>query len=147
MFNSSEISFEDVHKSCKKSTPKQITNYQMSLKLHKILNEQSFDCSLEYVRVIDQIVCPRRQILFRIFKTNNYRIGMNTTANKLFYLNDLITLDSISYGYVHFKKIMKVQFLKYGKTWCKLAKCAKSLTMAENVIGNLNVWRTIEIKA
>ena len=116
MFNSNEISFEDVHKSCKKSTPKQIMNYQMSLKLHKILNEKSFECSLEYVRVVDQIVCPRRQILFRIFKTNNYRIGMNTTANKLFYLNDQITLDSISYDFVHFKKIMKVQFLKYGKT-------------------------------
>ena len=70
----------------------------------------------------------------------------NTTANKLFYLNDQITLDSISYDFVHFKKIMKVQFLKYGKTWCKLAKCAKSLTMAETVIGKLNVWRTIEIK-
>ena len=116
LFNCSDISFEDVHKSCKKSTPKQITNFQMVLKLHKLLNEPTFECSLEYVRILDQIVCPCRLTLFRIFKTNNYKIGLNTTANKLFCLNDLIMLDSISYDFIHYKRIMKVQFFKYGKT-------------------------------
>ena len=116
LFNSYEISFEDVHKSCKKSTPKQITNYQMALKLYKVLNEPTFECSMEYVRVVEQIICPQRQSLFRIFKNNNYRIGLNTTSNKFFYLNDLVMLDSLSYNFLHYKRVMKVQFLKYGKT-------------------------------
>ena len=85
-------------------------------KLYKVLNEPTFECSMEYVRVVEQIVCPQRQSLFRIFKNNNYRIGLNTTSNKFFYLNDLVMLDSLSYNFLHYKRVMKVQFLKYGKT-------------------------------
>ena len=43
--------------------------------------------------------------------------NMNTTANKLYYINKQIGLQALSLGFVHFKKLMKIQFLKYGKTW------------------------------
>ena len=39
LFKSGEISFENIHSICKKCTPKQITMYQISLKLHKLLND------------------------------------------------------------------------------------------------------------
>ena len=70
MYNKNEISFENVHKLCKKCAPKQITFYQMSLKLHKLLNEADIECSLEHVRVLDQIICMRRQLVFKIFKSS-----------------------------------------------------------------------------
>ena len=43
-------------------------------------------------------------------------IGMNTTANNFYYLTSKINLESPNFSFVHFKKIMKVLFLKYGKT-------------------------------
>ena len=36
MYNCAEISFERIHSLCKKCTPKQITSYQISLKLHDL---------------------------------------------------------------------------------------------------------------
>ena len=41
---------------------------------------------------------------------------MNTTANKLYHINKLIGLDKLNMTFVHFKKLMKVQFLKNGVT-------------------------------
>ena len=38
-----DVSFESLHKNCKKCTPKQITLYQSSLKLFKTLNENIDD--------------------------------------------------------------------------------------------------------
>ena len=116
MYGNNEISFENIHKLCKKCTPKQITMYQMSLKLHKLLNDVFIECSMEHVRILNQIVCTQRQLVFKMFKSNNYKIGLNSTANKLYPLNGLISLDSLPFGYVHFKKLMKIQFLKNGKT-------------------------------
>ena len=42
---------------------------------------------------------------------------MNTTANKFYHILKLIGLDLLNLKFVHFKKIAKIQFLKYGKTW------------------------------
>ena len=72
--------------------------------------------SFEQVTVMDQIICTRRQLKFQIFKSNNNKIGMNTTANKLFHVNNLIGLDMLNLEYVHFKKLAKIQFLKNGNT-------------------------------
>ena len=41
---------------------------------------------------------------------------MNTTANKLYHLNNLIGLDMLNLNFVHYKKLIKIQFLKNGKT-------------------------------
>ena len=41
---------------------------------------------------------------------------MNTTANKLYHVNNLIGLDMLNLKFVHFKKLAKLQFLKNGKT-------------------------------
>ena len=111
--NCSEISFENIHKLCKKSTPKQMTSYQASLNLHKILNED--DCTSEKVRILDRIVCTRRQLNFEIIKDNKGKIGMNSTVNKFYLINKEISLDALNLSFVHFKKLMKYQYLKYEK--------------------------------
>ena len=90
--------------------------YQISLKLHKLINEHDNVLSFEHVTVMDQIICTRRQLKFQVFKNNTSKIGMNTTANKLFHVNNLIGLDMLNLSYVHFKKMSKIQFLKNGST-------------------------------
>ena len=42
---------------------------------------------------------------------------MNTAANKFYHITKMIGLDKLNFGFVHYKKIMKMQFLKYGNTW------------------------------
>ena len=111
-----KISFENIHKTAMKCTPKQIMYYQIALKLHKLLNEHDNVLSFELVTVMDQIICTRRQLKFQIFKNCRSKIGMNTTANKLFHVNNLISLEMLNLKFVHYKKLVKIQFLKNGKT-------------------------------
>ena len=98
------------------ATKMQIMYYQMALNLFKTLNSQEHELSFETITVYDRIVCSRRQIKFQIHRNFNYKIGLNTTANKLNYLNNQIGLNLLNLTYVHFKKLMKLQFLKNGKT-------------------------------
>ena len=88
----------------------------MALKLHKLVNDHSNILSFEHVTEMDRIICTRGQIRFHIMRKFNTKIGMNTTANKLYHLNNLIGLDLLNLKFVHYEKLMKIQFLKYGKT-------------------------------
>ena len=111
-----DISFVKLHKTHAKCTPEQIMYYQMSLKLHKLLNEHENHLCFEHVTVMDQIVCTGRQVNFQILRKFSTKIGLNTTANKLYPLSNLINLDRFNMSYVHYKKLAKIQFLKNGKT-------------------------------
>ena len=42
--------------------------YQLDIKLFKTLNEQGYDLRFEQVTVLDQIVCTRRQLTFKIYR-------------------------------------------------------------------------------
>ena len=88
--------------------------FQASLSLHKILNEELL--SFESVTVLNQMTCTRRQTVFKIPRDNKNKIGMNTTAKKYYCKSGKISLLSLNYGFVHFKKAMKIQFLKYETT-------------------------------
>ena len=70
----------------------------------------------EHVRVLTNIICTSRQLTFEVTRSNVFKIGMNTRSNKFYHLNKLIRLDNLNLGFVHFKKLMKLQFLKFGKT-------------------------------
>ena len=94
----------------------EIENNQMALNLHKILSVNDTDLNFETISVMDQIVFTRRQITFKILRNNNSKIGLNTTANKLYHLNDKIGLHMLSLEFVHCKKLAKLQILKYCKT-------------------------------
>ena len=111
-----DISFDEVHRICKKCTPSQILLYNQSLQLHKTVNHQDFPGTFEDVTIVDQIICTGRQLKFRIYRNNHLKIGLNTSANKLHCLSNQISLDMLNLTYVHFKKLAKIQFLKFGKT-------------------------------
>ena len=112
MYNNHEISFERIHFNAKKCTPSQIMLYQSALHLHKFLNQEVL--SFESVTVLHNMTCTRRQTTFEILRNNNGKIGMNTTSNKFYCLSGKISLLVLNHEFVHFKKLMKVQFLKYG---------------------------------
>ena len=116
MTNSSEISFENIHKMCKKCTPSQIMSYQTSLQLHKTINEIFDYCSSEHAALLSNVICTKRQLKFEIIRSNRNKIGMNTLSNRFFNISKLISLESLNLTFVHFKKLMKIQFLKNGRT-------------------------------
>ena len=91
-------------------------NYQQAIQLYKTVNQVDFPHSFEHVTIIEQTECTSRQQKFKIFKNNNRKIGMNMTANKLHCISGEIGLNLLNLTFVHFKKIVKIQFLKYGKT-------------------------------
>ena len=97
--------------------------FQIALKLHKIIDEINKNCTFEHVTVSTNIICTSRQTSFKILRTNNGKIGMNSTSNKLYHLNKLIGHNTLSLTFVRCKKLMKIQFLKYGTTWNSLIPC------------------------
>ena len=116
MSNCAEISFERIHIMCRKYTPSQIMSYQSSISVHKTVNEMFELCTSEHTTLINNVVCTRRQLKFEIIRNNRSKIGMNSLSNKFFHISKQISLDSLNLGFVHFKKLMKIQFLKKGRT-------------------------------
>ena len=116
MHDGFDISFEKIHSTHKKCTPVQIMYYQLSLSLHKTLPNLEADLNFETITVLDQIICSGRQLNFQIHKQCNLKIGLNTTANKFYHLNNKISLSMLDLKFFQFKKAAKALFLKYGKT-------------------------------
>ena len=111
-----DLSFERLHIINKKCTPAQVMLYQLSLSLYKIYNFECRDLDFETITVIDQMILTSRQINFSILRYNKRKIGLNTTANKLYHISNLVGLERLNLSFIHFKKLSKLQFLKYGKT-------------------------------
>ena len=99
-----------------KSTPDQIMLYQMSLELHRNLNNFFMNPSTQLVGIVNQIVCTGRQNYFEFYRTNRTKIGLNAIENKFYHINKQIPLDTMNFTYVYYKKLVKILFLKYGKT-------------------------------
>ena len=89
--------------------------YQIAFNLHRVLN---FDLplTLEKIFLLDQMVCGRRQLRFEVLRNFHGKIGMNTMANKFYHVSNMIGLDLLNLGFVHYKKVAKIKFLKFGKT-------------------------------
>ena len=64
---------------------------------------------MEHVTVLTNIIYTRRQTSFEILRNNNGKIGTEHHTNKQ------IGLEALNLAFVNFKKLMKIQFLKYGK--------------------------------
>ena len=114
MNNNTSVSFEKIHELNKKCTPIQIMSYQAALSLYKTINFEVPD--FEAITVLNQMTVSSRQTSFIIFRNNSTRIGMNTTSNKFYQLTNKITLNSLGLTFAHYKKLMKIQFLKFGNT-------------------------------
>ena len=54
--------------------------------------------------------------MFELHRSNRTKIGMNSIENKLYHINKLIVMDQLVLSYPLYKKQMKIQFLKFGKT-------------------------------
>ena len=105
MSNNNEISFDKIHKICKKCTPLQIMSYQQSLHLHKSINAIFDYCSTEHATLLNNIVCTRRQLNFEIIRNNKTKIGMNTISNKFFHISKLVSLDLLNISHDTLKKL------------------------------------------
>ena len=111
-----DVSFINLHKINNKCTPNQIMLYQISLLLFETANENSSTPSRSFVRLMDQVVCSGRQVMFELHRANRTKIGMNSIENKLYHINKIIVMDKLNWSYPLFKKHMKLQFLKFGNT-------------------------------
>ena len=103
--------------------------------------------------MLDQLICTRRQVNFQIHKECNIKIGLNTTANKFYPLNNRIGLCMLNMSFVPFKRAAKVLFLKYGKTWIiyveilylklKIHYCTWKLPGGLKIMGNFPSLRAL----
>ena len=79
-----------------------------------MINDSSEQLNFDHIMVLDQLICTRRQLKFEIIRKFNNKIGMNIQANKFYYINSEISLDMLNMSFVHYKKLCKIQYLKYG---------------------------------
>ena len=100
------VSFEAIHRHFKFSTPSQIGLFKISIQLHKIFN--SHEQTADWLLFTNQIISSGRQQQFDILRLNNYKIGLNILANKLYYLKSQINLDLLNLSLPAFKKEMKI---------------------------------------
>ena len=89
LFNNVLISFEAIHKSCKKCTPNQIMFFQISLQVHKTVNDISQLCTTEHALLLNNVVCTSRQLMFGTLRSNRTKIGMNTLLNKFYQVSKM----------------------------------------------------------
>ena len=67
--------------------------FQTSLQLHQTLN---FEIpQYESLTILNQMTCTGRQINFEIVRDRNYKVFMNTIANKFYSLNEKIGLNNL----------------------------------------------------
>ena len=74
--------------------------YQMALNLHKTLNFNKIELSFETITVLYQIICTYRQLNFQILRNSNTKIGLYTTANKLYHLSNKVTLNMLNHDFL-----------------------------------------------
>ena len=75
--------------------------YQIALSFLKTVNYFNFPSNLEHATVIDQVICTSRKLRFQISRKNSSKIGMNETANKFYYITNLIGLEMLGLRFVY----------------------------------------------
>ncbi len=111
--NNVNISFLNLHKQAKKSTPEQLALYKISLLLYKTFN--SVVQGKDWQDFTDQIICTRRQLTFEIMRSYNYKIGLNILANRFHCINGKDQLDLLNLPYPSFKYKMRNVFLTFER--------------------------------
>ena len=75
------IFFIDLHKLNKRATPNQLLIYKHALLLFNVNNENQ--PSAKWLALNFNQILTSRQTDFQILKSNNYRVGLNITSNRL----------------------------------------------------------------
>ena len=110
-FTNRFISFEEIHKNCKQSTPVHVSKYKTALELYKLFN--STEPSKDWLDLTNQIITNNRQNYFQCIKAHNYKIGLSTRVNKFYSLNGQIDLNLLNLNYPAYKKKCKIIFKPY----------------------------------
>jgi hypothetical protein len=102
------ISFHDLHKLCSKPTPGNYSKFKLSLVLYKAFNSIVQDT--DWLNFNNQIILTGRQTKFIMFKSNNYKIGLNIITNRFHSISNKIELDHLNLPYPSYKYEMKKIF-------------------------------------
>ena len=108
-YDSSLMSFENIHKLNQRALPCNYMLYRQALTLYRIWNSQ--DYSLEWCAINFNQVLTSRQVNFAAINCSKLRIGQNAFANRLFVLNNRIPLAWFNSTRDTFKIKCKKEFL------------------------------------
>ena len=79
------LSFINLQKMCGRATLDELMNYKLTLCLFKLYNVE-FN-PVEFVRLDFNQILTGRQTNFITLKSNYYKVGINSSANRLYLLN------------------------------------------------------------
>ena len=108
-FDSSNISFVNLHQMYQRATPDRILMYKHALALFKLFNTTHH--TIEWAALNLNQVNTSRQLHFITRKSNLKRVGLNALANRFHILNGLIPLSVFDKSYDSFKVYCKKEFL------------------------------------
>ena len=89
--------------------------YKISLNLYKTLNFTNIELPTEVIRVFEQMISTRRQILFESFRSNRSKIGMNSNENKFYHINKQIPLATPKLKFCGIQTRHEVEIFKVRK--------------------------------
>ena len=105
------LNYEELHEMAGRATPVRLMYYKLALQLHKTTNLQI--PTTDWISLNLNNVATSRQTTFITNKTNNYRVGMNSLSNRLWYLNGKIHLDWLGQSFNTFKIKCKCLLLAF----------------------------------
>jgi hypothetical protein len=105
------ISFNDIHKQFKKSSPQHFALYKIYVVLYKLFNGTVH--GTDWVDLNLNVLTTSQKTTFDTNKSNNYKIGTNTISNKLVHIRKRVLLDHLNLPFPAFKHKMKNIFLPY----------------------------------
>ena len=79
----------------KRATPEQLMRYKLSLCVHKLHSQVSFN-PREFIRLNINQIFTSRQVNFICSKSKIWKIGLNCPVNRLHTINNLIPLSWLS---------------------------------------------------
>ena len=95
------MSFVNIHEMCNRATPEMLLRYKMALSLYKTYNLK-FN-SIEFTALNFNQILTRRQTKFFTLKSNKFKVGGNSLANRFYLLNNKITLTLLNLSLNSFK--------------------------------------------
>ena len=108
-FNTSEISFIEIHKMYKRATPDNFLLYKHALALYK--NFWSNDLTMEFVALnFNSII---RQTHFVALSNNKRKVGLNALANRFRQLNNRIPFVQLNKSLESYKVFCKKEFIVF----------------------------------
>ena len=104
------MSYKNLHYINKRAMPEQMMRYKHAILLYKTYNETTQ--TKNWLTLNFQQSFNNRNNTFRVFSTNNYKVGQNLTSNRFAVINGLVNLDWLGESFETYKVKCKDKFLK-----------------------------------